>query len=88
MNKLIFIYLGIINLTGFFIMLIDKSRAIHHEWRVSEKTLFTISIIGGSIGMLLGMSHFRHKTKHKRFTIGIPLIIFLQLLLSWYLIMK
>lgn len=74
-------YLLVVNLIGFFIMLIDKSRAIHKEWRIPEKTLITISIIGGSIGMLLGMSCFRHKTKHKKFTIGVPTILIMQLIL-------
>ena len=67
-------------------MLIDKSRAIHKEWRISEKNLICSAAIGGSIGMLLGMSCFRHKTKHKKFTIGVPFILIIQILLSIYLI--
>ena len=78
MLRIFLFYLLIINLIGFLIMLIDKSRAIHKEWRIPEKTLLGISIIGGSIGMLLGMSTFRHKTKHKKFTIGIPFILIIQ----------
>lgn len=79
MFKILLIYLAIANFTGFIIMLIDKQRAIHKEWRIPEKTLIGISIIGGSIGMLLGMSTFRHKTKHLKFTLGIPFILFLQI---------
>lgn len=86
MFKFILIYLLIINCISFFMMLIDKSRAIHKEWRISEKALISSSVIGGSIGMLLGMSCFRHKTKHKKFTIGVPLILIIQILLSIYLI--
>lgn len=81
MTKFILFYLLIINLIGFVIMFIDKSRSIHKEWRVPEKNLIGLSMIGGSIGMLLGMNLFRHKTKHKKFTIGIPFILILQFLL-------
>ena len=82
MFKIILSYLFIINLLGFFIMLIDKQRAIHKEWRIPEKTLIGISILGGAIGMLLGMSSFRHKTKHKKFTIGVPFILLMQIFLT------
>lgn len=79
MLKILLIYLAIANFTGFIIMLIDKQRAIHKEWRIPEKTLIGISIAGGSIGMLLGMSTFRHKTKHLKFTLGVPFILLLQI---------
>ena len=79
MLKIILIYLLIINLLGFLIMLIDKQRAIHKEWRIPEKTLLGVSGLGGSIGMLIGMSSFRHKTKHKKFTIGVPFILLMQI---------
>ncbi|NME81931.1 DUF1294 domain-containing protein [Clostridium sp. SM-530-WT-3G] len=85
MMKIFIIYLIIINLTGFLIMFIDKNRAIHKEWRIPEKNLIGISIIGGSIGMLLGMNVFRHKTKHLKFTIGIPLILIIQITAAIYL---
>lgn len=87
MFKVSIIYLFIINLLGFFIMFIDKQRAIHKEWRIPEKTLLGISILGGTIGMLIGMSSFNHKTKHKKFTIGVPFILLIQIgLLAIYLI--
>ena len=79
MLKSMLIYFIIINLIGFFIMLIDKKRAIHKEWRIPEKTLIGVSILGGSIGMFIGMSSFRHKTKHKKFTIGVPFILLMQI---------
>lgn len=82
MLKVVFTYLLIINLLGFLIMFIDKQRAIHKEWRIPEKTLIGISIFGGSIGMLIGMSSFRHKTKHKKFTIGVPLILLMQIFIA------
>ena len=65
-------------------MFIDKSRAIHKEWRIPEKTLLFIAIIGGSIGMYGGMYAFRHKTKHLKFTIGIPFIFILQTITAIY----
>ena len=79
MLKSMLIYLLIINLIGFLIMLIDKQRAVHKEWRIPEKTLIGVSILGGSIGMFIGMSSFRHKTKHKKFTIGVPFILLMQI---------
>lgn len=77
------IYLTIINLIGFFSMGIDKYKAIHHKWRIPENTLFLIAIIGGSIGSILGMQLFRHKTKHPRFVIGMPIILILQVLITF-----
>ncbi|WP_238918795.1 DUF1294 domain-containing protein [Clostridium sp. YIM B02555] len=79
MLKIILAYLLVINLVGFIIMLIDKQKAIHKEWRIPENTLIGISIIGGSIGMLFGMSAFRHKTKHIKFKFGVPFILFIEI---------
>nr|WP_123610483.1 DUF1294 domain-containing protein [Mobilisporobacter senegalensis] len=74
-------YIIIINCIGFAIMGYDKQRAKRHEWRVKERTIFAIGYFGGCLGILLGMSTFRHKTKHKKFVYGIPFILFLQLLI-------
>ena len=57
----------------------DKNKAQSHKWRISEKALFLIAIIGGSIGAIAGMYIFRHKTKHWYFVIGMPLILIIQL---------
>lgn len=84
MFNIFVLYLIVLNLVGFFIMLIDKKRAIKNQWRISEKALIGISIIGGSIGMLAGMNTFRHKTKHKKFTIGIPVILVIQVAILAY----
>ena len=78
-------YLILINALGFLIMLVDKRKAIQNRWRIPEKTLFLIALLGGSLGILGGINCFRHKTKHKRFTIGIPLILFLQMVLLVFL---
>ncbi|AOR24251.1 DUF1294 domain-containing protein [Clostridium taeniosporum] len=84
MIKIFLIYLFFINFVGFFIMFIDKKRAINKEWRIPEKTLIGISIIGGSIGVLFGMHTFRHKTKHLKFTLGVPSILIIEILLISY----
>ena len=74
------IYLSIINAVGFGVMLYDKYLAKNNLWRIPEKTLLGIAVFGGSIGCLLGMYAARHKTKHLKFTIGIPLIMAAQAL--------
>ena len=80
--KFLLIYIIIINVLGFFIMGIDKKKAEKHAWRIPEKTLFLVSLIGGSIGTLLGMYVFRHKTKHWYFVIGMPLILIVHIILA------
>lgn len=72
------VFIILINTIGVFIMGIDKHRAIKHKYRIPEKVLFFIAIIGGSIGIYLGMQIYNHKTKHKQFTFGIPFIILVQ----------
>ncbi len=62
-------------------MLTDKRRAIKGAWRISEASLLTVAILGGSIGSICGMYAFRHKTRHLKFKLGLPLILILQLLL-------
>lgn len=74
-------YFIFINLTGFFLFGIDKSKARRRDWRISEKTLFAAAILGGCPGCLAGMYFFRHKTRHRSFVIGLPAILLLQVLL-------
>ncbi len=78
---IIIIYLVAINLITFLAMWIDKRKAQKVKWRISETALFTMAILGGSIGGIIGMYTFRHKTKKKRFTIGFPLILILEILI-------
>lgn len=80
------IYLVIANCVGFAAMGIDKSKAKRGAWRILEKTLFLLSIIGGSVGTWLGMYAFHHKTKHWYFVIGMPLILVGQIALVIYFI--
>jgi uncharacterized membrane protein YsdA (DUF1294 family) len=72
-------YLLIMNLIGLAVMGIDKSKAKRHAWRIPEKVLFFVSLLGGSIGTWAGMYVFRHKTKHWYFVIGMPAILILQI---------
>ena len=74
------IYLLLINAVGFGVMLYDKYLAKNNLWRIPEKTLFGIAACGGSIGCWLGMYTVRHKTKHLKFTVGIPVILAVQVL--------
>jgi uncharacterized membrane protein YsdA (DUF1294 family) len=71
-------YLLLLNIIGFALMGIDKERAKKRKWRIKEKNLFLVAFIGGSIGSILGMQFFRHKTKQMKFTIGMPLILVLH----------
>ena len=71
-------YLLIVNVIGFVLMLVDKKRAQNNQWRIKEATLFLSAAIGGSIGSMLGMKVFRHKTKHLSFLIGMPVIFIIQ----------
>ena len=88
MTKVIIIYAVIINLIGFFSMLIDKRRAIKNKWRIPEKTLFLFAILGGSIGSNAGMRLFRHKTKHWYFVYGMPVILIIQIVIISLLLGK
>lgn len=76
------IYFGIMNLLGLIVMGVDKWKAKHNVWRIPEKTLFLVSILGGSVGTWAGMYLFRHKTKHWYFVVGMPLILVVQVVLA------
>ena len=85
--KYLFLYLLIINAAGFVLMLIDKWKAKKNRWRIPEATLMTVAALGGSIGSLLGMYTVRHKTQHLKFTLGIPVILAVQIVAAvWILI--
>ena len=81
-------YLVVMNVVGAAIMAVDKSKAKRGAYRVPEKILFLVSLLGGSIGTWAGMYLFRHKTKHWYFVAGIPLILVLQLALAVFLYTK
>lgn len=83
--KYLIIYWILINLIGFLSMWIDKRKAIKNRWRISERTLFAIAFLGGTIGSFIGMYTFHHKTKTPKFMIGIPLILLGQIALVCFL---
>ena len=88
---LLWVYLGIVNVAGFILPAVDKRRAKKDRWRIRESTLFLISALGGPVAMYISMRLFHHKTKHKRFMIGIPVIIVLQLgavFAVWYFFIR
>lgn len=80
------VYLTAVNLIGFALMGFDKWKARKHAWRIPEATLFIVAVIGGSVGSILGMQVFRHKTRHWYFVYGMPAILLLQLALVFLLI--
>ena len=85
---ILFVYLFLMNLIGFLSILIDKRRARKNGWRIRERTLFLLAILGGSIGSLSGMYIFRHKTRHWYFVLGMPLILFLQTALTLFFLIR
>lgn len=86
--KYFLLYLLLINAAAFVLMLVDKVKAKKNRWRISERTLMLSAALGGSVGSLLGMYTFRHKTKHIKFTLGVPAILIAQLALAAWLILK
>ncbi|MGI5984768.1 MAG: DUF1294 domain-containing protein [Clostridiales bacterium] len=78
-SYIIALWLVIINLASFTAMGIDKYKASHNKWRIPEKNLFLLAAIGGSIGGIAGIYMFRHKTMHKKFTLGFPAILVVQI---------
>ena len=83
--KNILLYLLFINLIGFLMMWSDKRRAKWGKWRIPEQTLFVVTALGGGIGTIAGMYKFRHKTKKLKFTVGLPALVILEIILVIYL---
>ena len=84
MKNVLFIYLLIINAVTFFVYLLDKHNAKKKLYRVSEKNLIVLVLVGGSAGALLAMYILRHKTKHLFFTLSVPIILLLQVAGIWF----
>lgn len=82
------LYLLLINAVGFVLMGVDKRRAKRDQWRISEKTLFLPPLLGGTVGAILGMRVFHHKTKHWYFRYGLPALLIVQLVLAGWLYWK
>ena len=86
--QVLYIYLAIINAISFILMLVDKYKARKNLWRIPEATLMGFAAAGGSIGALAGMHLVRHKTKHLKFTVGIPIFLFVHIVIGIWLIVK
>lgn len=84
--KYILYYLLIVNVLAFLLMLIDKEKAKKRKWRIPEATLMGFAAIGGSLGILMGMNTFRHKTLHRKFTLGVPVILVAQVVAAVILV--
>ena len=86
MNELntVLLFLSGMNLIAFILMGVDKQKAIKHQYRISERTLWMVAIMGGAFGALAGMKVFRHKTKHRAFVIGMPFFMAVHLFMIGY----
>lgn len=82
--KYVIVYFIAINLIGFLAMFIDKQKAKRGAWRIPEKSLFILTMLGGGFGTIAGMYLFRHKTKKLYFTIGFPVILITEIALIIY----
>lgn len=85
LHSLMMYYLLAVNVVAFAAFGIDKYKAKRGLWRISEATLLLLAVVGGSIGALMGMRIWRHKTQHAKFRYGLPLIILAQIALIYYL---
>lgn len=85
LKVMLLVYLLLMNAVGLLFMFVDKQKARRGLWRIPEATLMLIAALGGSVGSLTGMYLFRHKTRHPKFTIGIPAILIAQIALAIWL---
>lgn len=86
--KYLLVYLIIINALTLLFMLVDKVKAKRNLWRIPERTLLSLCALGGSLGGLLGMKLFRHKTLHLRFSIGIPVMLAVHVVILVFLVIR
>ena len=84
--QILVIYLVAVNMTAVLVYGIDKRRAVKRKWRIPESTLLGLAAVGGSVGALCGMYIFRHKTRHRKFVIGVPVLLFLQITATCYFV--
>ena len=80
-HYLVFGALAVLNIISFIMFCDDKRRAMNGDWRISEAALLTVAAVGGSLGATLGMIFLRHKTRHKIFAIGLPILLVIHLVL-------
>ena len=82
------LWLVFVNVLSLLLFGLDKYRARHKQWRIPESALFLVALVGGSLGAVIGMDLFRHKTRHRRFHRGLPILFFLHLILFLYIFNK
>lgn len=87
-NTILIWYLAAVNLITFTAFGIDKWKAVHKQWRIPEKTLLGLSFIGGAAGGLVAMHLFRHKTRKRKFAVGVPLMLVLHLAMGYLVMYK
>lgn len=85
MDYLVLAYVVLNSIILFVMMGMDKSKAKKREWRIAERTLFTVAVFGGAVGGVIGMYLFRHKTNHTNFSIGFPILAVIQLFIVFLL---
>ncbi|MTT30724.1 DUF1294 domain-containing protein [Terrilactibacillus sp. BCM23-1] len=85
MIEVVFLYLIILNIIGLFVMYLDKYKAKHRQYRISESKLWLVAFFGGALGSTLGMHLFRHKTKHINFKLGFPILAILHIAIVFFL---
>ncbi|AXI09651.1 DUF1294 domain-containing protein [Oceanobacillus sp. 143] len=86
MENQLLAYILLVNVIEFFLMRVDKQKAIKGQYRIPERTFWLLALLGGAIGGYAGMKVFRHKTKHRSFTIGMPILIIINIALFGYFI--
>lgn len=87
--KMIFLFVYLmINIIGFMLMGIDKNRAIKHQFRIRERTLWLVALFGGAVGTTIGMESFRHKTKHLNFRLGFPFLAIVDIFIIFYFLIR
>ena len=84
----VIIYLVVINLIGLLIMYVDKRKAKYGKWRIPERTLLLVALLGGSIGTIAGMYLFRHKTQKLKFLLGFPTILISEIIIIIFFLIK
>lgn len=85
---MLFLCLAAINAATFFVYGVDKWKAVRNRWRIPEATLLALAVIGGSVGAWLGMRVWRHKTQHKKFRYGVPLILVVQVAVALWMSLR
>jgi uncharacterized membrane protein YsdA (DUF1294 family) len=85
MSNMILVIFIVMNMIGFFMMKVDKQKAIKRQYRIRERTLWIVALLGGAIGSTIGMNTYRHKTKHLSFKVGFPLLAVIEFVLYLYL---